>query len=229
MNELEQICQQLDQELIEYMELLTTYETQRKRTNFLLHNGFLELAHSKYILGSNKISQFQYDKRMQASTKLDIISEDLIPLNEDTDPKLNKLKFVMTTNNVENNAEASTFTSANDSQPIRQRNNLLELSNKSTSNFDFDSSSNYNKHDKGDKTLIELKQVQENKKNKFKDPILWFGVLSPPSLKNSQANFIQAILELSSLGNLILALKFREEKIMQLKEKKKRLLQLVET
>ncbi|KAI8898678.1 hypothetical protein BC833DRAFT_588817 [Globomyces pollinis-pini] len=121
---------QLDEKqqlFINIMDLLDEYQLQMNQLQKTMAKGFIELSQAKYSYGEHRISQYQYDSRMESLVKL--------TPNETS------------------------------SQLVRS---------------------------KSDPTL--------------KNPILWFGVLVPQSLKLSQTNFVNSLDLVLNLSNIQLEL-----------------------
>ncbi|KAI7901236.1 uncharacterized protein BX663DRAFT_437776 [Cokeromyces recurvatus] len=64
------VCKELDAITITYFNKLTEYSQQWKETNQQLQQGFLDLAHAKYTMGAQTISQYSYDERMKATLQM---------------------------------------------------------------------------------------------------------------------------------------------------------------
>jgi len=220
------VCQELDQTWIEYLNLLETYQQQRKRTNFLINNGFMELAHSKYIMGPNKITQYQYDRRMQANTRVEWNSDALIEIDTDSSTSLTSNmpgRWVMTTNVLE--APKGSVSSSASKNPVRQRSTRPNAQTAdSFVNSSFDEGFKGHGPSFQNDTSIPLTEfvspTESSALQAKKDPINWFGVLAPAQLKNSQASFQQAVLELTTSANLIQQISSVESRLIELQKRK---------
>ncbi|KAI7850808.1 hypothetical protein BDC45DRAFT_446462 [Circinella umbellata] len=67
---IETICKELDALALTYLDKLEEYTQTWQITTSQLQQGFLNLAHAKYTMGSRKISQCSYDERMKAQARV---------------------------------------------------------------------------------------------------------------------------------------------------------------
>ncbi|RIA86787.1 hypothetical protein C1645_696644 [Glomus cerebriforme] len=66
----DEICSTLDNVLFEYLNLISKYQENWQQISKDLEGGFLQLAHAKYTMGPGRLSQDQYDGRMQAASRM---------------------------------------------------------------------------------------------------------------------------------------------------------------
>ncbi|KAI8975480.1 hypothetical protein BDF20DRAFT_878971 [Mycotypha africana] len=66
----EVICEELDVVTITYFAKLYEYTQTWKEAANQLQQGFMDLAHAKYTMGSHRISQYSYDERMKAALQV---------------------------------------------------------------------------------------------------------------------------------------------------------------
>ena len=67
---LDEICQEIDRLFLEYLELHSAYYKRALSMAASVHHGHLQLAQAKYIMGPQRLSSTQYDKRMQSTIYL---------------------------------------------------------------------------------------------------------------------------------------------------------------
>ncbi|CAG8452334.1 846_t:CDS:2 [Ambispora leptoticha] len=163
---LAEICEQLDTTALEYLDLISSYEEQWKRISKELEKGFLSLAHAKYAMGPSSLTQHQYDGRMKADTRI-LISEDQEANNELGQNNSRQIILI----NVSDPELDVLSTDDIVDKPLetgglRQRN--VRISEKENEKLNF------------------------TKKGFIKNPLNWFGVLVPSSLRESQNSFKQA-------------------------------------
>ncbi|KAG1447194.1 hypothetical protein G6F46_006454 [Rhizopus delemar] len=82
------VCEELDALTVSYLSILEEYREQWKESSRELEEGFLELAHAKYTMGTKVISQYSYDTRMKANLEVEI--DDLNRINIKKDEKMKR-------------------------------------------------------------------------------------------------------------------------------------------
>ncbi|KAJ3042983.1 hypothetical protein HDV00_006290 [Rhizophlyctis rosea] len=165
-------AQELDTILEKLMGLVDEYTALRERCSKYLGAGFLNLAQAKYAIGPSRLTQYQYDNRMQATTIITPTE------NEKGEPAmlLNRLKQSIA-------PDPSDSSNPDDSKNIRQRGNRT----KSRAEQDEGTEA------KESNTTSTKDQSSNGGANKAtaKDPLNWFGVLVPTHLRSAQAEFNQ--------------------------------------
>ncbi|CEI88821.1 hypothetical protein CU097_001918 [Rhizopus azygosporus] len=82
----EMTCQELDAITLTYLSKLEEYMQVCNETANHFQQGFLDLAHAKYTMGTRTISRYSYDSRMKASLKVEI-ENDLVCVMDDNKEK----------------------------------------------------------------------------------------------------------------------------------------------
>ncbi|KAG0766018.1 hypothetical protein G6F57_000687 [Rhizopus arrhizus] len=82
------VCEELDALTVSYLSILEEYREQWKEISSELQEGFLELAHAKYTMGTKVISHYSYDTRMKAILEVEI--DDLNRINVKKDEKMKR-------------------------------------------------------------------------------------------------------------------------------------------
>ncbi|TPX34775.1 hypothetical protein SeMB42_g07277 [Synchytrium endobioticum] len=149
-----------------------------------LSSAYLDLGHAKYILGAGNITTLQYDQRMKATSVVTI---------RDSDSNVYELSTYLSqppSENINNNDnDGSTLcrrtqrvtADANGGQLVPP----LLLPTLSDKGFD-----------------VSPQQDARSSAPLFRDPLKWFGILLPASLRDSQANFQQALKVIVDLASV---------------------------
>ncbi|RHZ79075.1 hypothetical protein Glove_152g103 [Diversispora epigaea] len=193
---MEDICSKLDQVLEEYLNLISTYQEQWKQYSKETEGGFFQLAHSKYTMGHNRLSQDQYDGRMQANTRVLISPNTGLETNKDS-----WIQFTLTSGHLDD----SINTEDNMSSSSLRRRTAHEFEKKEK-----DGTENT------EKPLI---------KRRTRDPLNWFGVLVPSSLRESQRHFKQGFTGIINIINLRNEIIHKEAEYQALKKEKEKLIE----
>ncbi|KAJ9061133.1 hypothetical protein DSO57_1023478 [Entomophthora muscae] len=189
-----ELCCEIDKTYCEYLELVEAYQQQLNRINLLINNGYLELAQAKYIMGPNKITRYQYDKRMQATTCFEWNEAD----------STGEPKWHMSLNNLPK--DSTRVTDTVDSPPtsfIRKRGPRLTDSMPEPKEFSINDFKESSKECEDDVQMTSFISATESvAKQARRNPVNWFGVLTPAPLRNAQSSFQQTVLELTACVNL---------------------------
>ncbi|KAI8973012.1 hypothetical protein BDB01DRAFT_729728 [Pilobolus umbonatus] len=70
MSQYEIVCEELDDLTISYLNKLSEYTQQWTETSREFQEGYMDLAHAKYTMGTTTVSRYSYDKRMKASLQV---------------------------------------------------------------------------------------------------------------------------------------------------------------
>ncbi|CAG8441245.1 6976_t:CDS:2 [Diversispora eburnea] len=194
---MEDICGKLDQILEEYLNLISEYQGQWKQYSKEAESGFFQLAHSKYIMGHSRLSQDQYDGRMQANTQ--------VLISPNTDSKTNKDSWIQ-----------FTLMSGHLDDSMNAENNMSSSSLRRRATHEFE------KKEKSDMENNEKPLI----KRRTTDPLNWFGVLVPPSLRESQRHFKQGLTSIINIINLRNEIINKEAEYQVLKKEKKKLIEI---
>lgn len=183
LSDLEHFSLEVDEKLLRFMDQLELLEEKRASLNALIEQGWFSISKARYAMGNKQVSSLQY-------------ASDIAPrLCVNTRPLENcEIKF----STIEAQGQSDDLKSVENIGPqdtgVRRRNTK--------------------KHDeKGEIQRAIPEQPQEILKaracspNPQQDPIKWFGILVPQSLKQAQTSFKQVIelsTEIASLQTAIL-------------------------
>ncbi|KAI5194780.1 hypothetical protein E4T39_08513 [Aureobasidium subglaciale] len=179
----EELRDQLDALWEKHLTLLDTYHQAQQQIARHFSSGFFDLAQATFKSTTRvRYGQEYYDDRMQATRRFDVSSD-----NQDA-PRLT-LKG--------NNASPSPLatkhadTSAVDDKHEAEQNPVTEQQPTPPSTpprSSEETSSDEQTHE--DKTADEKEKTQQKKP---RDPLHWYGILVPPSLRSSQKAFVSAL------------------------------------
>ncbi|CAG8585138.1 1201_t:CDS:2 [Acaulospora morrowiae] len=195
---MDEICAKLDTVLTEYLGLISTFQEEWKKIGKELEGGFLQMAHAKYTMGPGRISQDQYDGRMQAFTRVLISQEEGGSVNNTSGAT--NFQYTLTSGQLEISKGISND-SNNSSSPLRRR--AIESG--------------------------EIVTDKPTKKRVLRDPLNWFGVLVPSSLRESQRHFKQGFSGMINIINLRGEIIKKEVEYQTLKREKERMMAETQT
>ncbi|KAI8136714.1 hypothetical protein BJV82DRAFT_675726 [Fennellomyces sp. T-0311] len=203
---IETVCKELDALALTYLVKLEEYTQNWQITTSQLQQGFLQLAHAKYTMGSGKISQCSYDERMKAQARVtfDTATGKVVPL--DPSPE----------------EPAAATVKKKPSLRLRRRRSLPATEWAQDENLN--DAADRNEYEMNEKKPG-LKKVQPFKTTGRRDPLHWFGLLVSPSLRVSQEHFKTATMRIIDQANSIRELTALEERYRKLEHEKKRLME----
>ncbi|XP_035212686.1 coiled-coil domain-containing protein 115-like [Stegodyphus dumicola] len=189
------ICKQLDDLAICILKTLHEIISERQYLDDNLREGYICMAKSRYLMRGQKIDILQVDTSNLHATKK-------IFCEHDTIEKVEFLNFkILETDQVILDANCMKYRSSQ----------MLE--NKLGQDFEHLSIKRGNSNNLT--AEISEKEKETSSNNKDKDPLYWFGVLTPASLKKCQSHFQQAVATAAKIASLqsqlkSFAIKYRE-------------------
>lgn len=203
LSELEESSLQLDEKLLDFMEQLELLEEKRNAFNSLIEQGWFSISKARYSMGNKQVSALQYASEIEPLVCVHTRKLDSGQVEFHTEKTTHK----------PNNESGKDLTSVEDIGPqeegvrrrIKPKKDILEkeTSEKPTS----------------EKTS-ELPAIKKSDQNPQQDPLKWFGILVPQSLKQAQLSFKQVIelsAEIATLQTTILNI--REDLKQSMKQK----------
>ncbi|OWF43073.1 coiled-coil domain-containing protein 115-like [Mizuhopecten yessoensis] len=171
--------EKLDSILLEFFSTLDDLYKTQSCLNEDMKNGFLQMSRARYNMGAKAIGPSQYDEnKMAASVKITVGDD-------------NKGSNVLIINNV---SSVKTETSAKDI-PV----DTVGLRKRNVQKSEQDEEEPVS-HDQ--KELSPKEETVSVNKKLFPNPLNWFGVLVPQSLRHSQTSFKQAVEHSVKIANL---------------------------
>ncbi|KAF3390196.1 hypothetical protein F1880_008961 [Penicillium rolfsii] len=218
--------QSLDALLEQYLHLLDRQQKLQSGLAKQLSSGFLSLAHANYTCPpGRRYGADYYDERMKATRKISIHAGSEVDDSEETPekqdgadrwhPDQNEYKFNV--EKVDNHpAEAKTGDKDVQDEPSTEA-SQTDASTNDTVTPTSETNEPANQDATGERPATEqTKSVR--KKFYSDDPIHWYGILVPPSLRAAQKSFTEAIQSsVPDLAGAIVEMRALEERISQLR------------
>lgn len=193
----------LDEKLIRFMDQLELLEEKRATLNSLIEQGWFSMSKARYSMGNKQVSALQYaseieplvcvNARMQDNGEVQFCTEQ--PTQKCSTESTKDLRLIEDVGPQE--------------EGVRRRNKpKKDIREKEAS------------EDASSKKAPEVNPVRKSDQNPQQDPLKWFGILVPQSLKQAQSSFKQVIELSAEIATLQIAvLNTREELKDRLKNK----------
>ena len=214
---LEDINETLDELLLEFFEKLETLESLRNDLTSAMRHGFLSMSKARYSMGNKAVGEMQYARSMTASTF--VVEEESCSNSKNDDKELNP--------------DLSGFEVVFDGDKtekelFKEVENVTE--NKSSGLRQRGAGKNHQGRDTQEDGLEIEREIGISSRKKSTDPLKWFGVLVPTSLRDCQREFKTACClsfeiaqleqEVNTIMNDYLNLKEKKRIVQNLDEKK---------
>ncbi|XP_008302307.1 coiled-coil domain-containing protein 115 isoform X2 [Stegastes partitus] len=169
----------LDEKLIRFMDQLESLEEKRATLNSLIEQGWFSMSKARYSMGNKQVSALQYASEI----------EPLVCVNARTQDN-GEVQFCTERPTQKSSKESAKDLPIEDVGPqeegVRRRNKpKKDIREKEAS------------EDASSKKAPEANPVRKSDHDPQQDPLKWFGILVPQSLKQAQSSFKQVI-ELSA-------------------------------
>ncbi|XP_053704533.1 coiled-coil domain-containing protein 115 [Synchiropus splendidus] len=177
----------VDQKLLLFMEQLESLEETRAALNALTEEGWFSMSKARYSMGNKRVSALQFASEMEPQVRVQLRTSEDGSTEFVTDRPLSK-------------AGAAEVEDVGPKEGVRRRGKPTQQSSGPAEPGD-------EGHLKDTKLLHRKRDLSPGR-----DPLKWFGILVPPTLKQAQSSFKQVI-ELSAQMATLQAslLKTREE------------------
>ncbi|KAJ5668052.1 uncharacterized protein N7477_006622 [Penicillium maclennaniae] len=221
----------LDALLEQYLHLLDQQQKLQSGLSKHLSSGFLALAHANYTCPpGRRYGRDYYDDRMKTNKKVTIQiekdkgqaeSEAIADSQHEAEKSgISDLQYkfrIETITNCDNEAKTDEKDEKDESSveskctaALPQEDTAKNRSNAASANKDSDVVTDT------DKPAEEAKKPR--KKFRSDDPIYWYGILVPPSLRNTQKSFTEGIQsQVAELAGTIVEMRALEQRITQLR------------
>ncbi|KAL4973749.1 hypothetical protein BDW66DRAFT_153512 [Aspergillus desertorum] len=218
----------LDALLEKYLHLLDKHQTLQDDLASKLSSGFLSLAHANYTCPpGRRFGVDYYDERMKASRRVILQSpssrnrEDSNAESEgpsDTGASSKKIFSIEFTSSSDEKEQVGTDESSESNEKGLGQKRLKNGSNDetvgTTAAFQIPSESSETQSE-GE---ADVKPEPIRRPLRTLDPIRWFGILVPPSLRNAQKSFIEAVEgSLPELAGVVVEMQTAEKEISNLR------------
>ena len=167
-DDLENLNEKLDQFLLEFFEKLEAVEELRRDLTNAMRNGFLAMSKARYSMGNKAVGEMQYAKNMTASTLVFEGDNDANKLTPDFGSFLVSFDAGATRNEMPKGIENLV---KSDQKPVLRQRGAGKSQEPTGAGL-------------GEKCAEKFAGGK-----KRKDPLKWFGVLVPSSLKDCQKDF----------------------------------------
>ncbi|XP_013385259.1 coiled-coil domain-containing protein 115 [Lingula anatina] len=235
-DQLDKVCRQLDQLVLDLFNTLDSLYSEQANLDLQMKDGYLQMSKARYTMGNKAVSSLQYDTRnMQAVVKVDAVApsvdgggndyvfslvkcgekgEGIAPSGGEGDATSKGLRH----RNVKSENVKDSGSSDQHDRSKKEEDETCELENKeSTEN---EKCANDNKKKSEDKVSS---KKENNSAVRCYDPLKWFGVLVPQSLRQSQTDFKKAIETACKIAELRTNLEKTRMKYGSLLQQKKEL------
>ncbi|XP_077574971.1 vacuolar ATPase assembly protein VMA22 [Stigmatopora nigra] len=184
---MDESAQSLDEKLLDFMDQLELLENKRARLNSLIEQGWFSISKARFSMGNKQVSTLQYASEMRPLVSLCISTLDHDKIEFCTEvPPLEDRKI-----QVEDIGPHK--------EGVKQRRKPKKSNREKESEEDLVV--------KSSKKMPQEQPISKSQHNPQKDPLQWFGILVPQSLKQAQESFKQVIelsAEIATLQVLIL-------------------------
>ncbi|CAM4680445.1 unnamed protein product [Leuciscus chuanchicus] len=188
----------LDEQLLLFMDQLEALEEKRQKLNSLIEEGWFSIAKTRYSMGNKQVSALQYASEMEPLVHVEASLLEGGTAEFKCERRKNKTEELKN-NTVEDIGAKETG--------LRRRINTKQKGVK----------------EEEEETDPQVKTTAESSTPEHREPLKWFGILVPQSLKQAQSAFKEVITlsaEIASLQSEILAT--RKEMQAQVKEKQEK-------
>ncbi|XP_048347125.1 coiled-coil domain-containing protein 115 [Sphaerodactylus townsendi] len=192
-----QVCEELDQTILHLFDVLESLQTKRESFNCLVEQGWFSLSKSRYAMGSKSVSALQYGPQMAPLVRVNTRQK------EDSQVEFHAvLEAADVSKPKAENADVVEEIGPSD-QVLRQRKGL-------------------GKTEAPIRPPEDISQPAE--KLEKQDPLTWFGILVPQSLRQAQKTFKEGIHLAAEIASMQSELEATRRQYRALLEEKQRLL-----
>ncbi|CAN9516077.1 unnamed protein product [Ophioblennius macclurei] len=165
----------LDEKLLDFMDKMELLEEKRAKLNSLIEQGWFSISKARYSMGNKQVSALQYASEIE-------------PLVVVKSRRLGDhgVEFCTERLNKERKAPISIEDIGPKDTGVRRRNKPKK-----------DSAEKEAREEANSEKTPELNPVDKSHQNPQQDPLKWFGILVPQSLKQAQSSF-KEVIELSA-------------------------------
>ncbi|CAO3672142.1 unnamed protein product [Umbelopsis vinacea] len=218
-DQLKSVCEQLDNLAIQYIEEADAISKLKQNIGNEMAKGFFNLGHAKYTMGTNKLSRYSYDERMKSLYK--------IKVNEQRDNR----NDVFSITNVEFDDESKANENLSDTakDEVTEQLNKLTLRQRTAAQANADRTvpemlKENEKDESATNTEKRASKKRTEKRPIDRNPLHWFGILVPASLRTCQQHFKNAALYTLEEANHLNRLTVLEEQYQALQKRKAQIL-----
>ncbi|BCR91587.1 uncharacterized protein ACHE_70430A [Aspergillus chevalieri] len=216
-----ELLQSLDTLLERYLHLLDRHQKLQADLAKRLSSGFFSLAQANYTCPpGRRYGADYYDERMKATRKVSLRtpSKETEESEDSTEAKdyghTFAIEYTPDNRGYEQEKDKGTSESPSDTAPSDENPDHHKEGENSTRKPDNASAP------ENLETEFTAQKPRPIKKFGSSDPITWYGILVPPSLRSAQKSFTEAVNEhLSELANVIVEMRAFEKKIEEVRNR----------
>ncbi|KAL4894133.1 hypothetical protein BDV59DRAFT_175906 [Aspergillus ambiguus] len=223
------LTQSLDDLLERYLHLLDQHQKLRSQMASSLSSGFLSLAHANYTCPpGRRYGEDYYDDRMKATRRMTIqpgCAATRTPETRDADPSVNPNTFQYTFN-IESVTTEEPEDDPKSDGPSEKDDSAEDTSSSKDTTKDrscvvSESSTPSETNESNEPASVSSSTSRPKSKTKPRssDPLRWYGILVPPSLRSAQRSFTDAVEgHLAELASVVVEMQMAEKDIARVRE-----------
>lgn len=186
MSEEEESSLLLDEKLMRFMDQLELLEEKRAALNSLIEQGWFSMSKARYSMGNKQVSALQYASEIEPLVCVNARMQENGEVQFCTERSTQKCSEEAVLRPIEEVGPQE--------EGVRRRNKpKKEKTEKEAS------------EDASSKKAPEVNPVRKGDQNPQQDPLKWFGILVPQSLKQAQSSFKQVIEMSAEIATLQIA------------------------
>ncbi|KAI5801511.1 hypothetical protein DFH27DRAFT_525152 [Peziza echinospora] len=201
----EALQDELDSVLISYLEQVDGYTTLRKQITGSISSGYLNLAHANFNVSGRRFGQDFYDERAKAMKGVQIEFDETSEF-----PKFQLRQLPL---------QGDESVDQGPSKPKVDIKSELRRRKPNTDGIDVSDAPLPKESDTKDGNSKDNGEESESKivKRDPREPLIWFGILVPQSLREAQANFSRVVDMLPELATTLHRMNYYEGEIRRLR------------
>ncbi|XP_015261654.1 PREDICTED: coiled-coil domain-containing protein 115 [Gekko japonicus] len=189
-----EVCEELDQTILHFFDVLESLQTKRESFNRLVEQGWFSLSKSRYAMGNKSVSALQYGHQMTPLMQVNTRK------NKEGQVEFHVVSEAADTSKAENTAAVEEIGPMD--QVLRRRKGA-------------------EKTEAPVQPQEEISQPAE--KLGKQDPLTWFGILVPQSLRQAQKTFQEGIRLAAEIASMQSEIETTRRRYHALLEEKRRL------
>ncbi|XP_078088269.1 vacuolar ATPase assembly protein VMA22 [Mustelus asterias] len=203
--ELESLCERLEEQLLRYLQEMESLSEKRQRLEALMEQGWFSLSKARYSMGNKWVSSLQYGPEMVPLAQVDVSLQE----GGRCGFQVERVDCGEAKRTGALQEEQKEIVEIGTREQVRRRKSRWkeDEEQKLSCEDEVASRSQTLKESTGEE---ETPAEQKDGRRPCQDPIRWFGVLVPQSLKIAQASFkevIEVAAEVATLQNSLLSTK----------------------
>ncbi|KAE8379236.1 hypothetical protein BDV26DRAFT_260045 [Aspergillus bertholletiae] len=224
------LLRSLDDLLEQYLFLLDRHQKLQAELATTLSSGFLSLAQANYSCPpGRRYGADYYDERMKATRRVDLEpptpsskNVELSSVDESSHgvTKRDDYKRIFTTKLVPSDGVEESSESTGEENQSHPSDAPSECDGTEKKRGPEAKDARASSHSPGAQEPAEAKSKPSEKKSRSSDPIRWYGILVPPSLRSAQQSFAEAVGgPLPELASVVVEMQAVEKKVKCLRKK----------